>query len=97
MTVIQPWAADVAYTPGTCVTHKGTVYQKLDDGDNTEPDAVAGGWSVLEDSNIEEYNAIATSLGGYEERVKLHKATVLAKLHAAGLDAADVKAVLGAS
>jgi hypothetical protein len=93
---IAAWQAGTTYTAGTIVTHNGGVYQKADDGDNTEPDAIAGGWSVLENSNVAEFNAIATSFSTYEERVRKHKADTLAKLHAAGLDVDAVKAVLTA-
>jgi len=93
---IAAWQAGTTYTAGTIVTHNGGVYQKADDGDNTEPDAIAGGWSVLENSNVAEFNAIASSFSTYEERVRKHKAATLAKLHAAGLDPDEVKAVLTA-
>jgi hypothetical protein len=96
MSTIKTWAADVAYQPGNLVTHQGVVYQKLDDGDQSPPDSVPGGWSPLENSSVAEFNAIATSFAGYEERVRQHKAGILAKLQTAGLNPDDVKAVLDA-
>jgi hypothetical protein len=94
MNTIEAWAADVAYQPGNLVTHQGVVYQKLDDGDQSPPDSVPGGWVIVENTNLAEFNAIATSFSSYEERVRQHKADILAKLQAAGLNPDDVKAVL---
>jgi hypothetical protein len=96
MSTIETWAADAAYQPGNLVTHQGVVYQKLDDGDQSPPDSIPGGWSALENSNVAEFNAIATSFSSDEERVRQHKADILAKLQAAGLRPDEVKAVLAA-
>lgn len=41
------WKAGEVYEPGTVVIHQGDRYLKLDDGDNSMPDAVAGGWEQL--------------------------------------------------
>jgi len=38
------WSADAVYQPGDLVQHQGKLYRKADDKDNTEPDAVPGGW-----------------------------------------------------
>ena len=92
------WTKSQSYTAGTVVVHQNKLYQKLDDGDNSPPDDVAGGWVEVppERHNLAEYTAIEASLSSYEQRVKDHKAEVLAKLAAEGLDPSDVKAVLGA-
>jgi len=44
---IAEWQAGVDYDPGTVVIHQGNRYLKLDDGDNSEPDAIAGGWEQI--------------------------------------------------
>jgi hypothetical protein len=44
---IAGWEAGVTYDPGTVVIHQGNRYLKLDDGDNSEPDAIAGGWEQV--------------------------------------------------
>ena len=95
---MDTYKAGTTYIPGSVVLYDGKAYQKLDDGDNSTPDDIAGGWVELppERSNLAEYTAIEASLGSYEQRVKDHKAEVLAKLAAEGLDPSDVKAVLGA-
>ena len=92
------WTNSKSYTAGDVVVHQDKLYQKLDDGDNSPPDDIAGGWVEVppERNNLAEYTAIEASLGSYEQRVKDHKAEVLAKLAAAGLEPADVLAVLGA-
>jgi hypothetical protein len=96
MTVIQPWVQGT-YSAGDLVSHNGEVYRKVNDADQSEPDAIPGGWELMPSTNLSEFNAIATSFSTYEERVRKHKADTLAKLHAAGLEPADVKAVLEAS
>ena len=95
---MDTYKTGTAYIPGSVVLHDGKAYQKLDDGDNSTPDDVPGGWKLIPDdrSNLAEYQAIEASLGSYEQRVKDHKAEVLAKLASAGLEPADVSAVLGA-
>ena len=95
---MDTYKAGTTYMPGSVVLYDGKAYQKLDDGDNSPPDDIAGGWDELppERNNLAEYTAIEASLGSYEQRVKDHKAEVLAKLAAEGLDPSDVKAVLGA-
>ena len=97
---IEDWKQGQQYTQGTVVTHNGVTYQKLDDSDQSEPDAVGGGWQVLENSNVTEYNAIAQSLGSYEQRVIDHqkavaaaKASAEAKLAALGLTAEELQAI----
>ena len=96
---MDTYKAGTTYIPGSVVLHDGKAYQKLDDGDNSPPDDVPGGWKLIPDdrSNLTEYQAIEASLGSYEQRVKDHKAEVLAKLAAEGLDPSDVKAVLNAA
>jgi hypothetical protein len=100
MSTIETWAADVAYQPGSLVTHQGAVYQKLDDGDQSEPDGVAGGWQLLVTSNVAEYNAIAQSFASYEARVQAHqskmtaaKRSAMGKLAALGLTADEINAL----
>ena len=76
------WTAEVIYEPGEVVLHQGKMYAKLDDGDNTAPDAVAGGWQEVRDVQAEglaEYQAIEASFSTYEERVKLHQAELALK------------------
>lgn len=41
------WQEGVVYDPGTVVIHRGSRYLKLNDGDNTMPDAVPGGWEAV--------------------------------------------------
>ena len=96
---MDTYKVGITYSPGSAVLHDGKLYQKLDDGDNSTPDDVPGGWELIPDdrSNLKEYQAIEASLGSYEQRVKDHKAEVLAKLAAEGLDPLDVKAVLNAA
>jgi hypothetical protein len=43
----MPWCSTETYKAGAIVTHKGVIYRKLDDGDDTEPDATPGGWEVV--------------------------------------------------
>ena len=38
------WTNSKSYTAGDVVVHQDKLYQKLDDGDNSPPDDVAGGW-----------------------------------------------------
>ena len=101
-TIIEDWKQDQQYSPSTVVLYNGVTYQKLNDGDNTEPDAVGGGWQVLENSNVAEYNAIAQSFSSHEQRVIDHqkavaaaKASAEAKLAALGLTVEEVKALMG--
>ena len=92
------WTKSKSYTAGDVVVHQHKLYQKLDDGDNSPPDDVAGGWVEIppERNNLAEYTAIEASLSSYEERKAKHQAEVRKKLAAAGLEPADVLAVLGA-
>lgn len=91
---VADWQEGVTYYSGQVVVHKGEAYTKLDDNDQSEPDHIAGGWALIEDADVAQYKVIADSLSTYEERVRNHKADILAKLQAAGLDPADVLAVL---
>jgi hypothetical protein len=93
---MDTWKQGDSYDPGTVVLHQGKAYTKLDDGDNSPPDAVPGGWQELETSNVAEYQAIEASFSSYEERKAKHQAEVRSKLAAAGLSEDDVKAVLNA-
>ena len=92
------WTNSKTYTAGDVVVHQDKLYQKLDDGDNSPPDDVAGGWVEVppERNNLAEYTAIEASLGSYEQRKAKHQAEVRKKLAAAGLEPADVLAVLRA-
>ena len=93
------WTKSKSYTAGTVVVHQDKLYQKLDDGDNSPPDSVPGGWVEVpaERNNLAEYTAIEASLGSYEERKAKHQAEVRKKLAAARLEPADVLAVLRAN
>ena len=90
------WTNSQTYTAGTVVIHQGKLYQKLDDGDNSPPDDIGGGWVEIppERNNLAEYTAIEASLSSYEDRKKAHRAAILKKLTDAGLSPDDVKAVL---
>ena len=44
LAVVPEWMPDVTYATGDHVKHEGKVYQKADDGDNSPPDDVPGGW-----------------------------------------------------
>ena len=92
------WINSKTYTAGDVVIHHSKLYQKLDDGDNSPPDDIAGGWVEIppERNNLAEYTAIEASLGSYEERKAKHQADVRKKLAAAGLDPVEVLAVLAA-
>ena len=92
------WTKSKSYTAGTVVVHQDKLYQKLDDGDDSPPDDIAGGWVEIppERNNLAQYTAIEASLGSYEERKAKHQAEVRKKLAAAGLEPADVLAVLRA-
>jgi hypothetical protein len=41
------WVSGVTYAPDALVQHHGVRYRKLNDGDNTEPDGVGGGWVAV--------------------------------------------------
>jgi hypothetical protein len=41
---LPEWQPGVIYAPGTQVKHKGRIYEKANDGDNSPPDDVPGGW-----------------------------------------------------
>ena len=86
------------YAAGDEVQHQGKFYRKADDSDTSPPDDVPGGWVEVppERHNLAEYTAIEASLSSYEERKAKHQAEVRKKLAAAGLEPADVLAVLGA-
>lgn len=93
---MENWKPGQIYPAGTVVLHHGQPYIKDDDTDQTEPDDVAGGWTPLAFHNLTQYQAIEASFSSYEQRVADHKAQVLAKLQAAGLEPDEVKAALGA-
>ena len=44
LAVVPEWLPGVTYAAGYHVKHEGKVYQKADDGDNSPPDDVPGGW-----------------------------------------------------
>ena len=96
------WTKSQSYTAGTVVVHQDKLYQKLDDGDDSPPDDIAGGWVEVpaERNNLAEYTAIEASLGSYEQRVKDRKAKVAAakasaeaKLKALGLTVDELQAL----
>ena len=93
---IPEWQPGVDYQPGTVATYEGQVYQKLDDSDISPFDDTPGGWLLVENTNLHEYEAIDQALGSFESRRDAHKAEVLAALEAEGLAADDVRAVLNA-
>ena len=97
---MNTWTQDnVPYPANAIVEHQGKVYEKLDDNDQSPPDEIGKAWRRIDNDphcNVAQYEAIETSFNSYEQRVKDHKAAVLAKLKAAGLDPADVKAVVDA-
>jgi hypothetical protein len=43
----MPWDASASYAAGDLVTHNGVKYRKLNDGDNSAPDDVPGGWEAV--------------------------------------------------
>jgi hypothetical protein len=94
---IPTWSQGI-YQPGDFVLHNGKVYRKDNDTDQTAPDDVEGGWSEVpaDQTNLAQYEVIAASFAGYEEKTRKHKEDVLAKLRAAELQPADVLAVLEA-
>ena len=92
----MPWDASASYATGDLVTHNGVKYRKLDDGDTSAPDDVPGGWVEITNDNHQEFEKIEASFNSYEQRKADHKAEVLAKLAAEGLNPDDVKAVLDA-
>jgi len=94
---IHDWQPGVTYQPGTVVTYQGQAYQRLDGGDDSEPDDNPGGWQLLENTNLDEYRHIEESMSSYEARREAHKAEVIAALEAEGLDPDDVRVVLNAS
>ena len=96
------WTQSQSYTAGTVVVHQDKLYQKLDDGDTSAPDGVAGGWAEIppELNNLAEYTAIEASLGSYEKRkakyqakVAAAKASAEAKLQALGLTVEELQAL----
>ena len=93
---IPDWQPGVTYQPGTVVTYQGQAYQRLDGGDDSEPDDNPGGWQLLENTNLDEYRHIEESMSSYEARREAHTAEVLAALEADGLDPDDVRVVLNA-
>jgi hypothetical protein len=95
--MMETWnQTNAPYQAGVMVLHNGEAYRKLDDDDQTEPDTIGGGWELLQNSNVAEFQAIESAFSSYEQRVADHKAKVLAKLQAAGLSPDAVKAVLNA-
>lgn len=94
------WKPGVTYPPGAVVEHQGTVYIKDNDGDQSPPDAVPGGWSVVHSPNLPEYEAIEASFASYEQRRDAHlaamaaaKASAEAKLAALGLTKEELQAL----
>jgi hypothetical protein len=95
---MEYWKQGKNYSVGELVIHKGRLFSKDADTDQSEPDEVAGGWSYIpdENNNLIAYQAIEASFSSYEQRVAAHKAEVLAKLQAEGLSPDAVQAVLNA-
>lgn len=98
------WQPNTTYHPGDVVIHNGVLYTKLDDGDNSAPDAVAGGWESAgspELDNLDEFLAIKNSFASYVEQSAKYQAKLQAdrtsaeeKLHRLGLTADEVTALL---
>lgn len=90
------------WSPGLVVEHNGKLYKKLDDGDNSAPDDVPGGWVEVpkDETNISEYLTIEAQLSSFEARAKEHqehlaaeRASAEAKLKALGLTVDELKAL----
>jgi hypothetical protein len=97
---MNTWKQGDIYDPGAVVGHQGQAYRKLDDGDNSPPDAVPGGWELLQNSNLQQYEVIEAALGSYEQRRDAHiaavaaaKASAEAKLKALGLTVEELQAL----
>jgi hypothetical protein len=41
------WINSKTYTAGDVVIHHSKLYEKLDDGDSSPPDDIAGGWVAV--------------------------------------------------
>ena len=93
---VENWIPGHIYAPGDLALWGGEVYQKSGDSDQSHPDDIAGGWERFNSISPVQYEAIAASFSDYEERKAKRQAEVRKKLAAAGLDEADVKAVLNA-
>jgi hypothetical protein len=97
---MHTWKAGTNYAPGDVVLHEGKTYQKLDDGDQTRPDEVPGGWLELRTPDVQQYLTIEASLTSYEQRrdahqaaMKVAKASALKKLEALGLTVEELQAL----
>jgi hypothetical protein len=91
------WQKSTIYQPGQVVLHNDQAYVKSDDADQSEPDAIAGGWELIENSNAAEYSAIVESFNTYEARKAAHQKQIKDALVAAGLDPSDVLVTLEAA
>lgn len=98
----ENWKQDKSYASGELVRHSGKVYCKSDDGDQSPPDSVPGGWVEVDPahSNLAEFEAIANSFASYEARVQAHqskmtaaKQSAMGKLAALGLTADEINAL----
>jgi hypothetical protein len=93
---VPAWQSGVAYTPGVVVTHNGEVYKKLRDDDQSEPDLIGGGWELVENSNVADYEAVASAFNAYESKKAAHKQKVAKMIRDAGLTPGDVLVTLTA-
>ena len=99
---MKKYKAGTTYAPGEVVLSENKLYQKLDDGDNSAPDDVAGGWVEIPtaQTNLPEFLKIDSSFGSYEQRrdaaVRQRKADLASaekKLLDLGLTSAEVDAL----
>jgi hypothetical protein len=88
MSKIEAWAPG-AYSHGDYVLHNGEVYVKVDDDDQSEPDNIAGGWELVPNTNVVEYNAIVEAFESYEAKKAAHRRKVHDVLAAAGITDGD--------
>ena len=99
---MNTYESGTTYAPGTVLLHNDKLYRKLDDGDNSSPDDVPGGWSELpkDETNLPEYLTIEASLTSYEARRNAYQIKVAAdrksaeaKLEALGLTVDELQAL----
>ena len=97
---MNTWKQGNIYDSGSIVEHRGEAYRKLDDGDNSPPDAVPGGWELLQNNHLQQYEVIEAAFGSYEQRRDAHiaavaaaKASAEAKLEALGLTVEELQAL----
>jgi hypothetical protein len=97
---MNTWKQGDIYNPGAVVEHQGQAYRKSNDYDQTMPDDRAGGWELLQNNNLQQFEIIEAALGSYEQRRDAHlaavaaaKASAEAKLKALGLTVEELQAL----